>query len=63
MSRRSKTRQKKDANQTAFALVALAVGPTEESGEDLLGSEDLKRQLREAKSRAKPVRKKTVKKS
>lgn len=41
----------KDANQEAEELVRKITESDRAKGEDLLGSEDLKRQLREAKER------------
>ena len=41
----------KDANQEALEQVERITESEPVSGEDLLGSEDLKRQLREAKER------------
>jgi hypothetical protein len=43
----------KDASQKALEQVEKLTESDRESGEDLLGSEDLKRKLREAKERAK----------
>ena len=42
----------KDASQKALEQVEKATDSDRAKGEDLLGSEDLKRQLREAKERA-----------
>ena len=42
---------KKDANQQALEQVEKATDSERDKGEDLLKSEDLKRQLREAKER------------
>ena len=42
----------KDASQKALEQVEKATDSDRAKGEDLLGSEDLKRQLREAKKRA-----------
>lgn len=41
---------KPDANQTAAALVRAITGSGPVNGEDLLGSPELQRQLREAKA-------------
>ena len=49
----------RDANQTAAALVRKVTGSGPVRGEDLLGSEELKRQYREAK-RANSVRSREV---
>lgn len=43
----------RDANQEALRQVEEITGSEPVNGEDLLGSEDLKRQLREAKERLK----------
>jgi hypothetical protein len=43
----------KDASQEALEQVEKATDSDRAKGEDLLGSEDLKRQLREAKERDK----------
>jgi hypothetical protein len=40
-----------DPNKTTMRLVEAGTGSEPVNGEDLLGSEDLKRQLREAKAR------------
>ncbi len=42
-------KRKQDANQKAALLVQAVTGTKPPKGEDLLGSEELKRQLREAK--------------
>jgi hypothetical protein len=41
----------RDANKDALEQVGKITGSDRDKGEDLLGSEDLKRQLREAKKR------------
>ena len=52
----------KDASQKALEQVEKATDSDRAKGEDLLGSEDLKRQLREAKERlAEPSGEKPVK--
>jgi hypothetical protein len=43
--------EKRDENQEALRQVEKATDSEPINGEDLLGSEDLKRQLREAKER------------
>jgi hypothetical protein len=54
---------KHDENQVAFAIVAAALGAPEESGRELLESEESKRLYDEAKARllAEEARKKPVK--
>ena len=47
----------KDASQEALEQVEKATDSDRAKGEDLLGSEDLKRQLREAKDREKSRKK------
>jgi hypothetical protein len=54
-----------DLSQEALRAVESVTDSDPVNGEDLLGSEDLKRQLREARERvlgSKPVRKKSVQK-
>jgi hypothetical protein len=49
MPRRARPTAKLDANQIAAALVQAVTDSEPANGEELLGSEELRRQLREAK--------------